>query len=99
MGKVELRLEVDETLVRELEARGIDPLRFAEVGFSEAFERAKRWSLVESARRKAKDAEGAERRAGEWAQENAGAIAERNQRIRDRGVLSDYDPFRPRWLK
>lgn len=99
MGKLTLQIEVDEAVVRDLEARGIDPLRFAEAGFSEAYARAKRWSFVDSAREKAKDPEGSLRRAQQWAEENREALAERKAWIEQYGLLSDHEPFAPAWLK
>ncbi len=99
MGKVTLTFEVDESLVRDLEARGIDPMRFAEAGFSDAYTRAQRWNWVDSAREKAKDPAGAERRAQDWAEANREAIAEHNAWVAEHGHLSDYDFFKPRWAR
>ena len=98
MGKVELKLEIDADLARELDERGVDAAKAAEASLRDALEKARRWSLVESAREKAKDPEGAARRAREWAEENREAIEEQRAWIEKHGLLSDHELFRPRWL-
>lgn len=42
MGKVELKLEVDAEIAHELDARGIDVSRVAEVSLKNALETARR---------------------------------------------------------
>lgn len=102
MGKVELKFEVDAELVERLETAGLDPAKAAEAGMRIAASsgRVPFWlDLSGSARQKAGDPEGAERRAQEWAERNKDAIAEFNQRVEERGLLSDYEPFKPRWMR
>ena len=102
MGKITLNVEVDAELVQRLETAGLDPAEAAEAGMRLAASsgRVPFWlDLNESARQKAKDPEGAERRAREWAERNKDAIAEFNRRVEERGLLSDYEHFKPRWMR
>ncbi len=100
MGKVELRFEVDADLLERLETAGVDPAKAAEAGLRDALAATPRpLGLVESARAKAGDPQGAERRAREWAETNREAIAEHNRWVADRGVLADYDAFKPDWMR
>lgn len=101
MGKVELKLEVDAELLAKAQAAGAVPLDVLNAGLRAVAEaRAPfRLDLVGAAREKAKDPEGAARRAREWAEQNREAIEEHNAAIRRRGLLSDYDPFKPRWMR
>ena len=88
MDKVELRLEADAELVEQARANGFEPQELLERGLREAI-----------AREKARDPEAQERRAREWAEENKEAVAEFNRRVAERGLLSDYEPFKPRWMR
>ena len=102
MGKVELKFEVDADLVARLETAGLDPAKAAEAGMRIAVSsgRVPSWlDLNGVAQEKARDPAGAERRGCEWAEANREAIAEFNRRVDDRGLLSDHEPFRPRWMK
>ena len=91
MGKVELKLEVDAELLAKAEAAGAVPLDLLNAGLRAVAESSASFKLdlVSSAREKAKDPEGAERRAREWAEENRGAIEDHNAAIRRRGLVSD----------
>ncbi len=85
--------------MEQARANGHEPLEVLERGPRAAADHPRRRSFVESAREKAKDPEGAERRAQEWAERNRDAIAERNRMIEERGLLSDYEPLKPRWMR
>ena len=101
MGKVELKLEIDADLVERLQTAGIDPLKAAEAGMRIAVSsgRVPFWlDLNGSARLKEKDPQAAELRAREWAEANRDAIDEYNRHVREHGLLSEQDPFKPNWL-
>ena len=98
MGKVELKLEIDADLLARAQAAGAEPQAMLEAALRALPDRPPVPSLVESARLKALDPEGAQQRARAWSEENRDAIADYETRIRDRGLLSDYEFFRPRWL-
>lgn len=51
-----------------------------------------RLSIAESAKRKASDPEGGERRAREWAERNADAIRAYNPYVEEKGVFGDLRP-------
>jgi antitoxin CcdA len=86
MGKVELKLEVDEALLRRAEANGVSIDAAVEAvlraGAGEAT-----LNFVESARRQAADPAGAEERARKWAEDNTDAIKSYNDRIARRGLF------------
>ena len=89
MGKVELKF--DDELIRKAEAVGVEPVRAAEQGIREAIARAPQKGRAGSS--------DAESRACEWAERNRGAIDEYNQHVREHGLLSDQEPFVPRWMR
>ena len=90
MGKVELRFEIDAELMARLEAAGVDPAAAAERGLREALPDVPRpLGLVESARRKALDPQGAERRAREWAEANREVIEEHNRWVAEHGPFGE----------
>ena len=102
MGKIELRFEVDADLVARLEAAGLDPAEAAEAGLRIAASsgRVPFWlDLNDSVHQKANGLGGAERRARQWAERNREAIEEFNQHVREHGLLSEQDPFKPRWMR
>ncbi|MDG2522770.1 type II toxin-antitoxin system CcdA family antitoxin [Caulobacter segnis] len=80
MGKVDLNIEIDPELLSQAKKLGVSV-----VGLSETQLRL----LLQKI-----DPAGAEARARRWAEENAEAIKEHNERIERRGLISDH--FR-RW--
>ncbi len=96
MGKITLTFEVDAELVDGARANGAEPQEVLERALRAAA--APRQDGAAIARAKARDPEAQERRAREWAEENREAIAEFNRRVEERGLLSDYEPFKPRWM-
>ena len=99
MGKVELKLEIDAELLARASEAGAEPQAMLEAALRALPERPPILSFVESARAKAKDPEGAARRTREWTEENREAIEDFNAAIERRGLLSDYEPFKPRWMR
>lgn len=97
MGKIELRFEVDAELVEQARANGHEPLEVLERGLRAAAASHEDWAAT--AREKARDPASQERRMREWAEENREAIAEFNQHVREHGLLSDQEPFTPRWMR
>ncbi len=89
MGKVELKLEIDAELLARARDAGAEPQAILEAALRALPERPPIQSFVESAREKAKDPEGAARRAAEWAEANREAIAEFNERVAARGLVAD----------
>ena len=73
MGKAELKIDAD--LLAQAEAAGVRADEVAEAAIRAAVSKA--------------DPAAAAARAGQWAEENAEAIADYNRRIRERGVFSD----------
>lgn len=88
MGKAELRIEIDADLLAQAKAAG--------VALDEALEDKLR-SLIEARSpgisanfvRQAADSAGADRRAQQWAQDNAEGIKAYNDRIARRGTFGD----------
>lgn len=80
MGKVELNIEIDPELLAQAKTLGLSV-----AGLSETQLRLLLHKI---------DPSGAETRARRWAEENAEAIKEHNERIENRGLISDH--FR-RW--
>lgn len=97
MGKITLTFEVDAELVNGVRANGHEPQEVLDRALRAAARPREDWAAI--AREKARDPEAQERRAREWAEENKEAIAERNRMIAERGLLSDYEPFKPRWMR
>ena len=97
MGKIELRFEVDAELVEQARANGHEPQEVLERALRAAAADREDWAA--SAREKSRDPAAQERRAREWAEENSEAIAEFNRRVAERGLLSDYEPLKPRWMR
>ena len=89
MGKVELRFEVDAELVEQARANGHEPREVLERGLREAAERPRRLSLVQSAREKAKDPKGAERRAREWAEASQESLREQAAWVEEHGPFGE----------
>jgi antitoxin CcdA len=89
MGKAELRIEVDEALLRRAEAAGVPVERVVEEALKAAIseEGDGPGFLSRAAAAKKADPEGAEARARKWAEENAEAIKAYNERIERRGVF------------
>ena len=99
MGKVELKLEIDADLLARARAAGAEPQAVLEAALRALPDQAPVPSLVESARLRALDPEGAERRRLAWSEENRAGIEDFNRRVAEHGLLSDHEPFRPSWLK
>jgi len=76
MGKVELDIGIDPELLAQAKRLGISV-----AGMSEAQLRLHLQKI---------DPAGAEERARRWAEENAEAIREHNERIARRGLISDH---------
>ena len=90
MGNVELRFEVDRELMERLRAAGVDPATAAQRGLQDALrDLPPPLGLVESARRKALDQEGGERRAREWAEENRTSIEQHNRWVAEHGCFGE----------
>jgi antitoxin CcdA len=88
MGKAELKLGIDQNLLERAEAAGVELEQALEDGVRLALTKTE-YSLVESARRKALDPEGAQARADQWAEENAEAIASFNQFVEENGAFGE----------
>jgi antitoxin CcdA len=86
MGKVELKIEVDEALLRRAEANGVS-IDAAVDAVLRAGAGETTLNFVESARRQAADPVGAAERARKWAAENADGIRAYNARIARRGLF------------
>ena len=99
MGKVELRLEIDAELLARARAAGAEPQAVLEAALRALPDRAPILSLVESARLKALDPQGAERRRLAWIEENKAGIDDFNRHVAEHGVLSDSDFFKPDWMR
>lgn len=84
MGKIERTLELDESLLQEVEAAGLTLEQAIKRGV-EAAERP--IGIVANHQRQKRDPAGAEARARKWAEENAEAIKAYNERIERRGVF------------
>lgn len=73
MGKVELKLEIDADLLAEARENGVDVQTLTE----------------EAIRAVVRPARAGEERARRWAEENAEAIANYNERLAKRGLFGD----------
>ena len=90
MGKVELKLEIDADLLARARAKGLEPASVLEDALGRAVGSGPRpLDLVETAREKARDPEGAERRAREWAERNRTAIEDHNAWVAAHGCFGD----------
>ena len=90
MDKVELKLEIEADLLRRAREAGLDPAavledelrrRLGEAGMQDC---GRDWST------EAPPPDTPEARAARWAQENAEAIKEHNQRIAERGLIGAH---------
>jgi len=85
MGKIERKVQLDERLLERVEAAGLTLEQAIKRGVDAATERP--IGIVANHERQKLDPEGAERRARQWAEENADAIKAYNERIERRGVF------------
>jgi post-segregation antitoxin (ccd killing protein) len=90
MGKTELKLEIDADMLARAEAASIPLERALEIGLRMALEDAPRpLGLVEAARRKAADPQGAEECAAAWRRDKAEAIASYNRYVEENGAFGE----------
>jgi antitoxin CcdA len=88
MGKIELKIEVDADLFETAQRAGVSLDAAMESGLRQALrDEHAETGIVAAAARQALDPEGAERRSRKWAEDNAEAIAEFNQRVAEQGVF------------
>ena len=84
MGKIELTIQVDESLEEQAQALGMSLAEYVEERL-----RAPRLDIVGAMARQKADPVGAAARAKAWAEENAEAIKDYNRRIAERGLFGD----------
>ena len=84
MGKIELTIQVDESLAEEARARG----QSLEDYVADRL-KPRPFDMMAGLVRKQADPEGAAERAKQWAEENAEAIKAYNERIARRGVFGE----------
>lgn len=93
MGKVEFRTEIDAALLKAAQDAGVGLSDATEAGLRLALEQASQTGscidLVAAGRRQRADPVAAERRARQWADENAEAIKTHNERIAARGMFGE----------
>ena len=88
MGKIELKIEIDEAFAEKAKARGLTAAEAVEDLVRKSMDE-KRIDLVAAAARQRADPGGAEARAKQWVEENAEAIKANNERIARRGVFGE----------
>ena len=94
MGKVELRLEIDENLLARARAAGAEPQAMLEAALRALPERVPSLSLVESARLKALDPHGLGRRRLAWTEDNKEGVADFNRHVAEHGLFAESVPRR-----
>ena len=92
MGKAELRIEIDAKLLADARAAGVALGDATEIGLRLAIaqsEQGRSIGIVASDLRQMGDPAGAQRRAQDWAKDNAEAIKTHNERIAARGIFGE----------
>jgi len=91
MGKTELRIEIDDDLLKRARAAGVEVAPLVEEALKAMLPEAADApaGFLASALRQKLDPTGAEERARLWTEENADAIRAYNARIERRGVFGE----------
>lgn len=87
MDKIERKVELDESLLEQVEAAGLTLEQVVRRGLSAAANRPV--GIVANHERQKLDPAAAEERARQWAEENAEAIKAHKARIERRGVFGE----------